>query len=81
MSPKYNLQKMVVFGFFFLEEICKNNKASISMFVCTTVLYEYPKLLRNDVNNLLCNAHVRIEIYYHCIIYIVNEGRHAKIKK
>jgi hypothetical protein len=40
-------------------------------------------LLRNDVYNLFVNMHVRIKIYwvfYHGIIYIVNEGRHVRIK-
>jgi hypothetical protein len=47
------------------------------MFVCTTVLYEYMKSLRNDVNNLFDNTHVLLKIYpefYHSIIYIANEG-------
>ena len=54
------------------------------MFVCTTVLYENMNSLRNDVCNLLVNMHVRIKIYhefYHCIIYIANEGRHVRIIK
>ena len=37
---------------------------------------------RNDVLNLSYNAHMRIKIYqefYHCIIYIANEGRHIRI--
>jgi len=39
---------------------------------------------RNDVYNFTVNTHVRIKIYrefYHCIIYIANEGRHVRIKK
>ena len=55
---------------------------SIFMFVCTTVLYEYMNSMRNDVCNLFVNTHVLIKIYgifYHCIIYIANEGRHVKI--
>jgi hypothetical protein len=53
------------------------------MFVCTTVLYEYMNLLKNDVCNLFVNAHVRIKIYlefYHSIIYIANEGPHVLIQ-
>jgi hypothetical protein len=52
------------------------------MFVCTTVLYAYMDSLGKDVCNLFVNTHVRIKIYrefYHCIIYIANEGRHARI--
>ena len=59
------------------------NNSRIFMFVCTTVLYEYMNLLRNDVYNLFVNMHVRIEIYlefYRGIIYIAIEGRHAKNK-
>ena len=44
------------------------------------VQYEYMNSLRNDVNNLLDNTHVRIKIYrefYHGIIYIANEGRRS----
>jgi hypothetical protein len=46
--------------------------------LCTTVLYEYINSLGNDVCNLFVNTHERIKIYrefYHCIIYIANEGR------
>jgi hypothetical protein len=42
-------------------------------------LWMYMNSLRNDVYNLFVNTHVRIKIYhgfYHCIIYIPNEGRH-----
>ena len=52
------------------------------MFICTTVLYEYMKSLRNEMNNLFDNTHVGIKIYqefYHSIIYIANEGRHVRI--
>jgi hypothetical protein len=45
-------------------------------------LYEYMNSLRNDVCNLFVNMHVRIKIYcefYHCIIYIANEGCHVII--
>jgi hypothetical protein len=52
------------------------------MFVCITVLYEYMNSPRNDVCNFIVNTHVRIKIYrefYHCIIYIANEGRHVRI--
>jgi hypothetical protein len=52
------------------------------MFVCTMVLYEYMNSPRNDVCNFIVNTHVRIKIYrefYHCIIYIANEGRHVRI--
>ena len=51
-------------------------------YICTTVLYEYMNSLRNDVYDLLVNKHVRIKIYqeiYHGIIYIDNEGHHARI--
>ena len=53
------------------------------MFVCTTVLYEYMNLLRNDVYRLFVNTHLRIKIYrefYHFIIYIANEERHIRMK-
>jgi hypothetical protein len=52
------------------------------MFVCTMVLYECMKSLRNYVNNLFYNTHVRITIYrefYHSIIYIAKEGRYVRI--
>jgi hypothetical protein len=52
------------------------------MFVCTMVLYECMKSLRNYVNNLFYNTHVRITIYrefYHSIIYIAKEGRYVTI--
>ena len=41
------------------------------LFVCTTVLYEYMNLIRNDVFSLFVNTHVQIKIYrefYHSII-------------
>jgi hypothetical protein len=50
-------------------------------------------VLRNKTNmycldapcpNLTVYTHVGIKIYrefYHCIVYIANEGRHVKIKK
>ena len=53
------------------------------MFVCTTVLYEYMKSLRNDVNNLFDNTHVLLKInpeFYHSIIYIANDGCHVRIE-
>jgi GH25 family lysozyme M1 (1,4-beta-N-acetylmuramidase) len=56
----------------------------IFMFVCTTVLYEYMNSVRNDVCNLFVNTHVLIKIYrdfYHCVLYIANEGRHVRINK
>jgi hypothetical protein len=40
--------------------------------------------LRNDVYDLFLNTHVRIKIYqgfYNGIIYIVNIGRHVRIKQ
>ena len=43
---------------------------------------KYMNSLSNDVCNLFVNTHVRIKIYrefYHCIIYIANEGRHVRI--
>ena len=46
------------------------------------VLYEYMNSLGNDVCNLFVNTHEQIKIYrefYHCIIYIANEGRHVRI--
>ena len=65
---------------FFPEKIiCQE---TIVMLVCTTVLYEYMNLLRNDVYNLFVNTHVGIKIYRefdHGIIYISNEGRHVRI--
>ena len=45
-------------------------------------LYEYTSLRRNDIYNLFVNMHVRITIYrefFHGIIYIANDGRHARI--
>ena len=45
-------------------------------------MHEYMKSLRNDVNNLLDNKHVKIKIhwqFYHNIIYIANEGHHVRI--
>jgi hypothetical protein len=56
--------------------LCKELKASIFMFPCTTVLYKHMKLLRSDVHNLFGNSHVRIKIYqesYHNIVYIVDD--------
>jgi hypothetical protein len=50
--------------------------------LCTAVLYEYINSLGNDVCNLFINMHERIKIYrefYHCIIYIANEGHHVRI--
>ena len=50
--------------------------------VRTSVLYEYMNSLRNDVCNLFVNTHVRNKMYrefYHCVIYIANEGRHVRI--
>jgi hypothetical protein len=58
------------------------NNMGIFMFVCTTVLYENMISLSNDVCNLFVNTHVRIGIYckfYHCIIYIANEGRRVRM--
>jgi len=49
--------------------------------VCTTVLCEYMKSLRNYVNNLVKNVYVRIKIYqefYHGIIYIFSERCHVR---
>ena len=45
-------------------------------------MYEYINSLGNDVCNVFVNTHERIKIYrefYHCIIYIGNEGRHVRI--
>ena len=46
------------------------------MFVCTTVLYEYMKSFRNDINHLVGNVHVRIicHKFYHGIIYTAYEA-------
>ena len=47
------------------------------------VLYECMNSLRNDVYVLFVNTHVRVKIYrefYHCIIYIANEGCHVRIR-
>ena len=55
---------------------------TMTSLICATVLYEYTNSLRNDVSNLFVNTHVRVKIYrefYHCIIYIANEGRHVRI--
>ena len=44
--------------------------------------YKYMKSPRNDVLHFSGNTHVRIKIYrefYHCIIYIANEGYHFRI--
>ena len=52
------------------------------MFVRTSVLYEYMNSLRNYVCNLLVNTHVRNRMsreFYHCVIYLANEGRHVRI--
>ena len=46
------------------------------------VLIEYMKSLKNDVNNLMDNTHVRIKVcrvFYHDIIYIHNEERRVEI--
>jgi len=51
------------------------------MFVCTMILYEYMKSLRNGVNNLFDNMQMKIKIYrefYHGVIYIANERRHVR---
>jgi hypothetical protein len=40
------------------------------------------ELKRKEVCNLFVNTHERIEIYrefYHCIIYIANEGRQFRL--
>jgi hypothetical protein len=52
------------------------------MFVCTTLMQKYMKLQRNDENNLSDSMHVWIKIYwefYHCIIYIANEGHERNV--
>ena len=72
---------MVVLSIFSVKK--SRNNSRIFMFVCTTVLYEYMNLLRNDIYNLFVNTHVWIKIYqefYHGIIYRANEGRHVSIK-
>jgi len=40
---------------------------NILMFVCTTVLYKYMKLLGNDVHNLSDNTHVSRVLKQHCL--------------
>lgn len=68
---------------FYLQNYMKRNNLSSLMLVCTTVFYEYMKSLRNGVNNLFGNTHMRIKIYqkfYHNSIYIANEGCHVNGK-
>ena len=68
--------------FFSGKQFMSRNNSRIFMFVCTTVLYEYMNLLRNEVYNLLVNTHVWIKIhrqFYHTIIYMANEGRRVRI--
>jgi hypothetical protein len=70
------------FKYFSGKKNMSRNNTGMFMFVCTSVLYEYMNSLRNAVCNLFVNMHVRIKIYhqfYHCIIYIANEGRHVRI--
>ena len=55
---------MVVLSSFFGENYLSKNNTDIFMFVCTTVLYEYMNLLRNDVHSLFVNMHVWIKIYW-----------------
>ena len=60
----------------------RNNTRIFMFYICTTVLYEFINLSRNDVCDLFVKTHVRIKIYwefYHGIVYIANEGRHARI--
>ena len=73
---------MVVLSIYSGKIQVKTIRASLCL-LCTTVLYEYINSLGNDVCNLFVNTHERIKIYrefYHCIIYIANEGRHVRIK-
>ena len=68
--------------FFSGKQFMARNDSRIVMFVCTTALYEYTNLLRNEVYNLLVNTHAWIKIhrqFYHAIIYMANEGRHVRI--
>jgi hypothetical protein len=63
---------------------CVKKQGKFLMFVCTAVLYKYIKSHSIDLHNLFDMTHVRIKIYqefYHCIVYIANEGRHNIIKK
>ena len=56
---------------FFLEKIICQEAILEFLCICTSVLYEYMNLLRNDVYNLFVNTHMRIKIYqefYHSII-------------
>ena len=70
--------------YYFGKNYMSRTNTIICMLVCTTLLYEFMNLHRNDVYNLFVNTHVRTKIYRgfnHGIIYIVNEGRHVRIKK
>jgi hypothetical protein len=73
---------MVIINIFPEKNYLQRNKTSISIFVCTTVLYEYMNSPKNEINNSFNNTHVQIKIYrefYHDIIYIANEGRRVII--
>ena len=74
---------MVVFSIFFGNKlICKETKQAFFIFLCTMIIYEYMKSLRNDVINLFDNMHVQIKIYqefFHGIIYIANKGCRVRI--
>jgi hypothetical protein len=70
--------------YYFGKNYMSRTNTIICMLVCTTLLYEFMNLHRNDVYNLFVNTHVRTKIYRgfnHGIIYIVNDGRHIRIKK
>ena len=70
--------------YYFGKNYMSRTNTIICMLVCATLLYEFMNLHRNDVYNLFVNTHVRTKIYRgfnHGIIYIVNEGRHVRIKK
>jgi len=87
MSPeddKLQTSKSIdgLLSIFFGKKLYVKKQFENFMFVCTTVLYEYMNLLRNDVYNLFVNMHVRIKIYlefYYGIIYIANEVHHVRI--
>ena len=73
---------MVVLSIYSGKIKVKTIQASLCL-LCTTVLYEYMNSLGNDVCNLFVNTHERTKIYrefYHCNIYIANDGRHVRIK-
>ena len=82
VTRRQHVQVKVVF-FSRKRIICKTN---ILKFVCTTVLYKFLKLLRNNVHNLSSYIHVQRKktsgiLSQHCvyIVYIANEGCHIRM--